>query len=117
KRRWTTIALSQIWMVLTRAGVVAMWLPRNRQGFSAAVLPETLFASIYALFLFTFNATDYIAWGLSRYVIPVLPMFLFSLRNWIPHNRRVLWVGALLSAMLASAGIVGFRDVFGFSLP
>jgi hypothetical protein len=115
--RWTHIAFSPVWLLVTLVGMVAMWLPRNRQRFSAINQPEALFASVYTFFLVSFNAADYMAIGLTRYVFPILPLLLFSLRDWIPRGRRVLWVGALLSALVASAGIVGFKNVFGFKLP
>lgn len=115
--RWTAIVFSPIWLLVALAGLVAIWLPRNRQMLSEANQPESLFASLYMLFLLSYNASNYVSYHLPRYVIPVLPMFLFSLRDWIPHDRRVLWAGALLSALLASAPIVGFKNVFGFRLP
>jgi hypothetical protein len=115
--RWPNFPLPVVWLVLGSTGITMMWLPRNRQGFLRIIQPEVLFASFYTLFLVSFNAADYIAYALPRYLIPVLPTFLFSLRDWIPRDRRVLWTGAVLSALLASAAQVGFKNVFGFRLP
>lgn len=115
--RWTCIVFSPVWLLVALVGTVAMWLPRIRPRFSAGNQSEALFASIYILFLVSFNAIDYIAQSIPRYLIPVLPLLLFALRDWIPRYRRVIWVGAILSALVASAGIVGFKNVFGFRLP
>ena len=49
--------------------------------------------------------------------MPIAPLLLFSLRDSIPRDRRVLWPAALLAAVLASAAMVGFRHVLGFKLP
>ncbi len=115
--RWPIFPLPVMWLVLALAGVGAMWLPFNRQRFSPMIQPEALFASIYTLFLVSFNAKSFIAFGLPRYLIPALPMFLFSLRDRIPRDRRLLWGGAVLSALLSAAALVGFRNAFGFRLP
>ena len=78
--------------------------------------PEVFFATIYSLFLLSCNYSG-IVWSFSRLSLPMLPLYLFLLREWIPHDRRVLWGGAVLSALLASADLIHFRNVFGFKLP
>jgi len=114
--RWPNYVMSLAWLGVGVVGGVAIWLPRNRQKF-AKLQPEALFASIYILFFISYNSVQYAAWNLPRFFIPVLPLLLFSLRDWIPRDRRVLWTAAVLSALLASAGVVSFRKVFGFKLP
>ena len=54
---------------------------------------------------------------LPRFLMPIAPLLLFSLRDSIPRDRRVLWPAALLAAVLASAAMVGFRSVLGFRVP
>ena len=49
-------------------------------------------------------------------MVPALPLLLFSLRHSIPHDRRVLWGAAVLSALMASADLVHFRNVFPASV-
>lgn len=115
--RWINVVLSTIWLAMALVGTVAIWLPRNRQRFWAKCQPDVLFASIYTLFFVSYNAVEYVAWDLSRFLMPVFPVFLLSLRDWIPKDRRVLWGAALLSALLSSAAMVGFKNVFGFRLP
>ncbi len=113
--RWPNLVMCAAWAVVALVGTVAMWLPRNRERCSM-YRPEALFASIYTLFFLSYNFSD-IAGDLPRFLIPVIPLLLFSLRDWIPRDRRVLWGGAVLSAFLSSAAMVGFKNVFGFRLP
>jgi len=112
---WPVLAFSASWLVVLLVGTVAIWLPRNVQRFSRGRQVEALFASMYALFLISYNM-DTIVLHLPRFVIPVLPLILFSLRDWIPKDRRVLWTVGALSALLASSAMVGFKNVFGFRL-
>jgi len=113
--RWTLFVFSAVWPIVALIGIVAMWLPRNRQRFSL-YRPEALFAWMYALFVITYNDID-IALALDRYLAPGLPLLLFAMRDWIPRDRRLLWGGAVLSALLSAAVVVGFKNVFGFRLP
>jgi hypothetical protein len=112
--RWYRLAFFAVWPVLASLGIILMWLPRHRQRFSGR-LHEALFASLYTLFYLSFvdAALDV---SLPRYLIPVLPLLLFSLRDWIPRDRRVLWAAAMLSALVAAAAQVHFRNLFGFKL-
>jgi hypothetical protein len=116
KARWYSLTLFAAWPLLALVSTVAIWLPRNRHGFLAKYQPEALFASIYTFFYFSYNNGE-IVWLFSRFLIPVLPLLVFSLRDWIPHDRRLLWAAAVLSALLSSAGLVHFKNVFGFSPP
>lgn len=50
-------------------------------------------------------------------LIPVLLVARFALPGWRPNDRRVLWGAAGLSSLLASAAVVGFKNVFGSALP
>jgi hypothetical protein len=112
---WYTLALFVAWPLVALLCVLAMWLPGRRRALVARHLPEALFASIYVLFFFLYNNSE-ICWLYSRFLIPVLPLLVYSCRELIPRDRRILWGTAMLSALLSSAGLVHFRNVFGFSL-
>jgi uncharacterized BrkB/YihY/UPF0761 family membrane protein len=77
---------------------------------------EAIFASIYTFFFISYDYVGVFG-DFTRFMIPVVPLLLFSLRDWIPRDRRVLWGGAVLSALLSAAAVVGFKNVFGFRLP
>ncbi len=120
--RWPNTVMSVGWIALAMVGAVVMWLPQNRQRFAGTGRAEALFTSLYVLFFLSYNYVSYedvdgVAWEFNRFLIPVFPLLLFSLRDRIPKDRRVLWGAAALSALLASAAMVGFKNVFGFKLP
>jgi hypothetical protein len=116
KARWYTLILFAGWPLVALVSIVAIWLPRNRQGFLERYQPEALFASLYTLFYFSYDNGE-IVWLFSRFLIPVLPLLVYSWRDWIPRDRRVIWAAAALSALVSSAGLVHFKNVFGFSPP
>ena len=113
--RWALLVLPPIWLAAAMVGVVLMWLPRHRQRFSP-YRPEALFASIYMLFLASFNAYQ-VGLNLPRFLLPILPLCLFALRDWIPRARAVLWAGAVVSALLSAAARVGLENILQFHSP
>lgn len=113
--RWYSLAFDVVWPVLAIAGIVAIWLPRKRPRF-LGIQAEALFATIYTLFFICYT-DGVLAASFTRFLIPVLPLLLFALSDWIPRDRRLLWAGALVSALLSAAGLVHFQNVFGFRLP
>lgn len=114
--RWYVFVYSAAWPILALVGATAMWLPRNRKMFWTTYPCEALFATIYTLFVLSYNYMEIFLF-FSRFVVPVLPLLVFSMRDWIPHNRRVLWGAAVLSALLSAAVLVHLKNVFGFNLP
>jgi hypothetical protein len=113
--RWYSLAFFAVWPVLAVAGIVAIWLPRNRQRFSE-YQTEALFATIYTLFFLSYTDGVLDA-SFTRFLIPVLPLLLFALSDWIPRDRRLLWAVALVSALLSAAPLVHFKNVLGVPLP
>jgi Gpi18-like mannosyltransferase len=113
--RWYTLVFLAAWPVFALVSTLKIWGPGKRQNFLAPYPAEALFATIYVSFFLSYPYTGVI-WYFSRFLIPVLPLLLFSLRDWIPKDRRVLWAATVLSALLSSAAMVGLRNVFGFRL-
>lgn len=107
---WYRFSYFAVWLVAGLAGTVAIWLPRNRAKFSGPRLPEALFASIYMFFFLIYNY-DLVVVFFSRFLIPIVPLLVFAFEDWIPRNRFVLWTAAVLTAVAASFGRVGLRNV------
>jgi hypothetical protein len=114
--RWHMFVYSAAWPILALVGIMATWFPHNRKILWTKYQPEALFAATYTVFFLSYNYSQ-IFWFFSRFMIPVLPLLVFSLRDWIPRDRRVLWGAAAVSALLSSAMLVHFKSVFGFNLP
>jgi len=109
---WYTFANFAFCVALALVGTAAMWLLRTCEEFPLYPT-ETLFASLYTLFLISYNY-PYIAGHFPRYLLPVVPILLYSLRDWIPRVRPLLWAGAVLSALLSAAARVGFENLIRF---
>ena len=76
---------------------------------------ELTFVIAYLGFLACYNFGG-VADFLPRFAIPVLPFLLFAAHNWLPNNRFLVWPIAVLSVLIASSAVVGFKAVFGFPL-
>jgi hypothetical protein len=113
--RWWRLIWFVAWLIIALAGAVTVWLPRNWDRVLADYHPEALFTSLYLLFFLSYNYGGIVRF-FPRFVIPVLPLLLFSMRDKIPHDRRVLWAAAALSALLGAADVVSFRSLVGFGL-
>jgi hypothetical protein len=98
--KWFMASFDVAWLAGGCVASAAVWLPRNRD-WSSAHLAEALFATAYALFLFSYNYPE-IAVFVPRFLIPVTPVLAFAVRDWIPRDRRLLWELAILSAVVAT---------------
>lgn len=113
--RWYTLVFFVIWPVVASAALVMMWLPRNRERLWQYPA-EPLFASIYTVFFLSYRYGA-VLWFFSRFLLPVLPLLIFSLRDWIPRDRRLLWGAAILTAGMSAIAVVHFENLFGFRMP
>lgn len=113
--RWPTLALSGFWLAFLVVANVAIWLPQKRAKFLHHE-QEPVFCLLYSLFFACYGEICLFI-ELPRFFMPLTPLFLFSVSDWIPRSRILLWSAALLSALLASAAMVGFGNIFGFRLP
>lgn len=100
------------WVIVALAGAVAVWRRRSWNRVLANYQTEALFTSLYVLFFISYNLSEIVRY-FPRFVIPVLPLLLFSLRDKIPRDRRLLWVAAALSALMAAADVVSFKSLVG----
>jgi hypothetical protein len=98
------------WMTFTLAGIIAAFWRRAMRD-SMRILPvEWIFAALYVL-SFLFFPAWWIEGEYPRYLAPVIPMLLVSLRPWLPEDRRVIWIVGLLSVTLSAVeDMPAFRD-------
>jgi branched-subunit amino acid transport protein AzlD len=112
-RRWTGWLQSLFSILLLSFGAFA--LSKQMRTIPQRYPAEFTFAIAYLGFLACYNFGG-VAVFLPRFAIPVLPFLLFTAHNWLPNNRFLVWPMAVLSALIASSALVGFKAVFGFSL-
>lgn len=73
---------------------------------------EATFWASYLVFLFTYNSS----WARNefpRFAIPLVPFSAFALDRWIPRNYWLLFVIAVLAAVLSATETAGFLNVIG----
>jgi hypothetical protein len=98
------------WMTFTLAGIIAAFWRREMRDSMRNVPVEWIFAAIY-LASFLFFPAWWIEGEYPRYLAPVIPILLVSLRPWLPKDRRVIWIVGLLSVTLSAVeDMPAFRD-------
>jgi hypothetical protein len=107
---WTNLLLTTVWMTFVIVGTVAMARKGMRQ-YAFQHAPQFLFAFLYVAFLFTYNSTEWARAEFVRFAIPVIPLLLLSLQEWIPKSRVILWGLGMVSPVLAAASALGIRNV------
>jgi len=112
---WYTFANFAVCLSLALVGTIALWLPHAGQK-PRRYESETVFASLYVLFLLSYNYL-YIVGDFPRFLLPVVPILLYSLRDWIPRFHTLLWIGGVMSALLSAAARVGLDSLFPFGSP
>jgi hypothetical protein len=111
-KSWPAAVLRLVWILAAVGGTILLWTPRR-----ARELPpiERIFGCAYTAFLVCYNF-DYISLYIPRFILPALPLVLFTVRKWIPQDRRILWPLAALSIVFNTVVLFGFKTVFGFKL-
>ena len=112
-KRWT-VWIEDVFS-LTLVGFCTYFLSTKFATLLRRYPAEFFFVAAYLIFFLCYN-NEAASHLFARYSIPIIPFLLFAACNWLPTNRFVLWPLAILSALIASSGIVGFKSVFGFSL-
>lgn len=107
---WTNLALTLSWILLVLLGAIAMvrksFWPQLREHPA-----EFVFALLYIAFLFSYNSPQWAQADFVRFAIPVFPLVLVPLADWIPQDRRLLWCLGVVSPVLAGASALGIRNV------
>jgi hypothetical protein len=107
---WTNVLLTLGWVIFVVLGVATMAKKDFRQ-YARQNGAEAGFAFLYIGFLLTYNSSQWARAEFVRFAIPVLPFVLVSLAKWRPDDRRVLWVLACVTPILAAASALGIRNV------
>jgi hypothetical protein len=110
---WSQSVQPLVCIILLGFGVFALakhW-PETLKEYPA----ELIFPSAYLLFMVFYNDPD-VSGFQPRLAIPDYPFLIFCWRTRLPRNRFVFWPMVILSALIASADVVGFQTVFGFGL-
>jgi hypothetical protein len=110
---WTNILLTYGWIFFVLAGGIAMLVVGSFRNYAKAHPVETIFASSYLVFLYTYNSPHWAGAEFSRFAIPVIPFVLLALEHCIPRNRILLWGIGSVSPILAAASALGIRNVIG----
>jgi hypothetical protein len=107
---WTNLLLSFFWILLVLLGIGAMF-SRNFRKYFKAHTAEGIFCSLYLVPLFCY---DYLVWArgsFMRFSIPVLPFLFYALLEWLPKDRRMLWLLSTVSPILAAFSAIGIRNL------
>jgi hypothetical protein len=107
----TNLLLTWGWIVFVLAGFLVILLSRQCRLAWSLRSVELIFALSYLAFLYTYNSPRWIVGSFPRYSIPVLPLILWALIDWLPKDRRVLWGLAAVSPVLAACSAIGIRNV------
>jgi len=107
----SNLVLTFGWIVLVLIAIVAMLWTQHFRNYAREHLPEIVFAAPYLLSLYCYNYPVWARGDFPRFAIPVIPFVLFALRQWLPKDRRLLWVLAPVMALLAASSAIGIRNI------
>ena len=105
-------ALRLAWILATAGGAILLWTPL----YSRELPPVEKDIRLRLLAFFVCYNFEVIAIYIPRFILPALPLMLFTVRKWIPQNRRILWPLAAIAIVFNTVVLWGFRTVFGFKL-
>lgn len=108
---WTNLILSFGWILLVLIAIVVMIRSARFRGYARSHLVEMLFLIPYLWCLYTYNYPHWARGNFARFAIPILPFVLIALDRWVPKDRRVLWVLAVVMSVLAAASALGVANV------
>ena len=109
---WTGLVLNFSWILLVLAGVAMMFRDSDFRDYARQNPAEVLFTSFYLFMVCSYNYPVFARANFARFAIPTLPIVFLALLRWMPNDRRVLWMLACISPVLAAASALGIRNVF-----
>jgi hypothetical protein len=107
----TNLLLTFGWILLVLAGNVAMFATSDFREYAKQHISEAIFLALYLLSLYSYNAPVFARGNFARFAIPIVPFVFLALLRWLPKDRRLLWILAPLTAILAACSAIGLRTV------
>jgi hypothetical protein len=99
------------WIFLVLIGIVMMLATKQCREYAREHPPEAVFAGLYLLSLYCYNYPSWARGTFPRFAIPIIPFVLLALIRWFPKDRRLLWILAPVTAILAASSAIGIRNV------
>jgi hypothetical protein len=110
----SNLVLTFGWIFLVLIAIIAMLLTHHFRNYASEHLPEVVFAAPYLLSLYCYNYPMWARGNFPRFAIPIVPFVLIALGRWLPKDRRLLWILAPVTAVLAASSAIGIRNVIHF---
>jgi Gpi18-like mannosyltransferase len=110
----SNLVLTFGWIFLVLIAIIAMLWTHHFRNYASEHLPEVVFAAPYLLSLYCYNYPMWARGNFPRFAIPIVPFVLIALRRWLPKDRRLLWMLAPVTAVLAASSAIGIRNVIYF---
>jgi hypothetical protein len=113
--RWYVSVKYLGWPILTVFMIATMWM--NREARDKAFREhtvESIAVSLYVFFFLSYNYTG-VGWYWPRFMIPVIPFLLLSIRKWLPSMSWIIWPAVALSSLVACSELLKMKTVFGFA--
>lgn len=108
---WTARARSGFWIVFYVLAVVLMFRRPAFRVYARTYPVEVLFAGAYILFAFSYNSSVWAWVEFARYALPALPIALFAVEPYLPHDRRIVWALAPVTGALSAMSAMNVRRI------
>jgi hypothetical protein len=108
---WTNLVLTWSWILFALAGLLSLLLARRNREYCRRYPVEVMFTVAYFFILYMYNSPLWALGNFPRFVIPVIPVILVGLGEWVPRDRRLIWGLAVVCPVLAACSAVGIRNV------
>ena len=107
----SNLVLTFGWIFLVLIAIIAMLWTQHFRNYAREHLPEIVFAAPYLLSLYCYNYPMWARGNFPRFAIPIVPFVLIALGRWLPKDRRLLWMLAPVTAVLAASSAIGIHNV------
>jgi hypothetical protein len=113
--RWYVSMKYLGWPILTMLLIAALCANREaRTQVWRVHAVESIAVSLYIFFFLSYNYSG-VGWYWPRFMIPVIPFLLLSIRKWLPSTIWIVWPAVALSSLLACSELLKMKTVFGFA--